>query len=352
MSVTNHQRPGVYSVYDVASVIGAGSGRKRVGLVAVNTVAQAGTVKIITTAAQAVTTFGSNGQEDMTALITLALRNGAGAVAALPIADKEGYEAAFAQLGSMEDVQVMICDSTEQSVQQKLRDAVQTASNNRMERIAVVAGAAEEDAQTLIERAAALNSERVVLTAPGGMDSQGEAMSGLTIAAAVAGAIAAESDPALPLGGAVLLGLHGLEQRYDDNTLDQLLLGGVTPVEMMGGKASVVRGVTTRTTTGGAVDATWRDLNTVLIVDDVIPSIRAALKSRFQRSKNTARTQGSIRAQVVLELEDKLAREIITGYDHVSVSADSEDPTVCVVEFSFTVAHGLNQIWLTAHISV
>lgn len=351
MSVTNHQRPGVYSVYDVSAVI-AGSGSRQVGLVAVNTVAQAGRVLTITSVQQAVSAFGSNGQEDMTALITMALRNGAGAVAALPVADKEGYEAAFAQMGSMEEIAVMICDSTEQSVQQKLRDAVQTASENRRERIAVVAGAAGEQAQALVERAAALNSERVVLVAPGGADSQGQTMSGLTVAAAAAGAIAAESDPAIPLGGAVLWGLSGLEQRYDDNTLDQLILGGVTPVETVGGRVSVVRGVTTRTTTDGTADKTWQDLNTILIVDDVIPGIRSALKSRFQRSKNTARTQSSIRSQVVLELEDRLAREIITGYDHVSVTADSENPTVCVVDFAFTAAHGLNQIWLKAHISV
>ena len=60
----------------------------------------------------------------------------------------------------------------------------------------------------------------------------------------------------------------------------------------------------------------------------------------------------AIRAQVVLELENKLAREIITGYEDVAVAADPEDPTRCLVEFAFTVAHGLNQIWLTAHITV
>ncbi len=352
MSVTNHERPGVYSNYDVSSVISGRGSRKTVGLVAVNTVAQAGTAKVITTVAQAVAAFGSNGQEDMTALITLALRNGAGAVVALPIADADGYEAAFAQMGSMEDIHVMICDSTDQSVQQKLRDGVQEASKARLERIAVVAGAAGESHQELIARAAALNSERVVLVAPGGADGEGNALSGLTVAAAVAGAIAAESDPALPLGGAVLSGLNGLEQRYDDNTLDLLIRGGVTAVESFGGKVSVVRGITTRTTTDGVDDKTWRELSTILIVDDVIPSLRAALKSRFQRSKNTAQTQGSIRSQVVLELENKLAREIITGYDNVKVTADSENPTVCLVDFSFTVAHGLNQIWLSAHISV
>ena len=54
----------------------------------------------------------------------------------------------------------------------------------------------------------------------------------------------------------------------------------------------------------------------------------------------------------VLELENKLSREIITGYENVTVSADPEDASRCLVDFSFTVAHGLNQIWLTAHITV
>ena len=88
------------------------------------------------------------------------------------------------------------------------------------------------------------------------------------------------------------------------------------------------------------------------MVDDVIPTVRNVLKSRFRRAKNTAQNRGAIRSQVVLELENKLAREIITGYEQVSVSADSEEPTRCLVDFSFTVAHGINQIWLSAHITV
>lgn len=55
---------------------------------------------------------------------------------------------------------------------------------------------------------------------------------------------------------------------------------------------------------------------------------------------------------MVLELENKKAREIITGYDGVTVTALPENPTVCLVEFAFTVAHGLNQIWLTASITI
>ena len=169
---------------------------------------------------------------------------------------------------------------------------------------------------------------------------------------AVAGAVAASGDPAIPLNGAALRGLGGVSQLYSDNDIDLLVRGGVTPLEAVSGVVSPVRGITTRTTTSGAQDTTWRELTTILVVDNVIPSIRQSLRSRFSRSKNTAQTRGAIRSQVIVELENKLRAEIIDGYGEVSVSVYEDDPTVCLVEFSFAVAHGLNQIWLSAHITV
>ena len=50
--------------------------------------------------------------------------------------------------------------------------------------------------------------------------------------------------------------------------------------------------------------------------------------------------------------ENKLRAEIIDSYSDVTVSVYEDDPTVCLVEFSFAVAHGLNQIYLTAHITI
>lgn len=253
---------------------------------------------------------------------------------------------------ALEGISLAVCDSASQQVQQKLRDSVARASTARRERIAVVGGEAGESVAQLTARAKALNSERVVLVGPGALDQGGTALSGTALAAAVAGAIAGEADPAVPLGGAVLYGLGGLDAQYGDNDVDLLIRGGVTPVESVGGVVSVVRGVTTRTTTGGAEDRTWRELSTILIVDDVIPTIRDALRSRFRRAKNSQQSRGAIRSQVILELENKKSREIIADYDRVTVYADQEQPTVCVVEFSFTVTHGLNQIWLNAHITV
>lgn len=352
MNVTVHQRPGVYSSYDASSVISGSGAGGLVGLAAVNTAAQAGVVQTITSYDKAVAAFGSNGDQDMSELIRLALKNGASAVAAVPVADAEGYGSAFEALSAVEDIAVVICDSTDLTVQQLLRDSVLQASQARKERIAVVAGGAGESVDELTARAKSLNCERVVLTAPGAVDREGGAISGLPVAAAVAGAIAGESDPSVPLGGAELTGLYGLAERYGDEDLDRLILGGVTPVECVGGITGVVRGITTRTMTGDAADGTWRDLATIRVVDDVIPGLRDALRTKFRRAKNTEQSRSAIRTQVVLELENKLAREIITGYDGVAVTADSEDPTRCLVDFSFTVAHGLNQIWLTAHITV
>ncbi|MBO5917747.1 MAG: phage tail sheath subtilisin-like domain-containing protein [Oscillospiraceae bacterium] len=350
MSITAHERPGVYSSYDASAAVSGAAGSKYVGL-AVRMSQSAQSVWQFTRYEQAVAAFGTG---EAAQLVRLLLENGAAQVFVYPVEgeDKAAYQTAFDAMAAQEGLAVLVCDSTLVQVQQALRDSVSTASAAQRERIAVVAGAAGESVSELVERAQAINSERVVLTAPGCVDEQGTGGSGVQVAAAVAGVIAGQSDPAVPLGGAVLGGLYGLDGRYEDGELDALIRGGVTPVEELSGTVRVVRGVTTRTSTDGALDSTWRDLNSILVVDDVIPTVRNALKSRFSRAKNTAQTRGAIRSQVVLELENKLTREIITGYSGVSVQQDSEEPTRCLVDFSFTVTHGINQIWLSAHITI
>ena len=149
MSITVHQRPGVYSTYDASAVV-SGSGRgKLVGLAAINTVAQPGAAQTITGYDKAVSAFGSAGGEDMAELIRLALKNGASAVVAVPVADESGYEEAFQLLAGMEDIALVICDSTQVTVQQKLKQSVVSASELRRERLGVVAGSAGESVEEL-----------------------------------------------------------------------------------------------------------------------------------------------------------------------------------------------------------
>lgn len=345
--ITTHERPGVYSQYDLSGVVRSGGG-KIAALIAKAASGDGTKANLWYTYAQAAEQLGG----EMAALARLLFLGGAAAVYGVPLSQDSQYETAIATAEALEDVKVVVCDATDTVTQKKLKQSVEAASTARKERIAVVGAAAGATVSQLTAQAVELNSERVVLVAPAALDEEGEALSGVRCAAAVAGAIAGLGDPALPLGGAELPGLPGLSARYSENEIDALVRGGVTVLESVGGTVSVVRGVTTRTKTGSAPDASWRELSTVLIVDDVIPGIRDALRTKFSRTKNTPQSRGAIRSQVIVELENRLNQEIITGYEDVTVTALPDEPEVCLVEFSFTVAHGLNQIWLSAHISI
>ena len=339
----NNERPGVYSSYEVSSAVSGANRGGTVGICAVSASAEKGVQKHITSYTQAASTFGAD--SPMAALIKIILVNGASAVRAVAVsvnAPASEYASAFEQLKRDEDISVLTCDSRDAAVVTAMKASIQAASEIYRYRIGVAENTGESG--ELTAKAAAINCERIVLvTAVGSVTGAS--------AAAAAAVIAASGDPAVPLSGAVLSGLNG-ESVFTEGDINTLVRGGVTPIENVGGEVSVVRAVTTRTKTGGVSDQTWRELSTIRVVDDVIPAVRNSLRTKFARSKNTAQTRGAIRTQVIIELENKLAREIIDSYGVVKVSPAPEDPTVCEVEFEFAVAHGLNRIELNAHITV
>ncbi len=338
-----NERPGVYSSYEVtSSVSGAGTGGV-LGCAAIGEKGAALGVTRIASRAAAAAAFGEGG---ITELISLALRNGAGAVYARCLASgaqAADYAAAFAELAETEGISAVLCDSRAAAVHAALKESILSAGEASRYRIGVaeVAGTTAEK----IAAAAAVNCERMVLVAADENNAAG------AVAAALSGVMAATADPALPLNGAELLGVTA-PTYWSDDEVNSLVRGGVTLTESAAGSPCVLRAVTSRTTTGGAADSTWREVTTVRIIDELIPGIRAALRARFARAKNTAQTRGAIRTQVVIELEDRLAREIIDSYGDVTVAPAADDPTTCEVQFEFTVAHGLNHISLAAKITV
>lgn len=350
MSITYHERPGVYSDYDASSVTAGGSGAKVMGLIGVS--AATACLYAVTDYRDGAAIFGAESQ--LGRMLKLAFLNGASTVLACPVAAdaKADYDAALARLFAEKTARLLAVGSASQEIQAAALAAAEAASAQKGECV-VLAGLEAPTAQALIDRAKALNSERMVLVGPD-VYCAGEttAAGGCMAAAALAGVLAAQTDPALPLNGQALFGLSGVTLAADDNALDNFIRAGVTMLEVVGGKVTVIRGVTTRTTTGGSADTTWRELTTILIVDDVIPAIRDSLRAKFARAKNNASTRGAIRSQVIVELENRVDREIIDAYDTVTVKASAEDPTVCVVEFGMAVTHGLNRIYLTAHIKV
>lgn len=343
-----NEKPGVYSSYEVTSALyGSGVGRA-VGVAAIASSGTKGVVTAFSGYAKAAALYGPS--SNLSRLVKTLLENGAPMIYAVPVvtsgtASEGDYAAAFGALMEESSIGYMICDSQSTQIHKAMRDAIKEGNEQTKYRIGIVESSGT--AAALCTASAALNCERMVLV--GNAISDGNTGS---VAAAVAGAVAGQPDPALPLNGAPLHGLGNLASSFTDEEISTLIRGGVTPVERIGGTISVVRGVTTRTKTGDVQDATWRDLNTILIVDDVLPTVRNSLRTRFARTKNTEQTRGAIRTQVIIELENKLSAEIIDAYSNVTVTADKEDPTVCMVSFSFTVVHGLSKIQLMAHITV
>ncbi|MBR1659918.1 MAG: phage tail sheath protein [Oscillospiraceae bacterium] len=336
------ERPGIYTSYEVSGVVRASAGGNAVGLAAAAESGSAGTVVTVADYGAALSAFGGG---NLAELVRILLENGAPEIHCCRVADGD-YDTAFAALMAEAGPRFMVCDSHSAAVHAKLLSAIGGADEKSKYRIGVVE-CGESSREALVDAAAELNSERMALVSHFVEDGTPGA-----VAAAVCGVMAAETDPAAPFNGAVLRGLDNIGANFSDGDLNLLVRGGVLPLETAGGGISIVRGVSTRTTTGGAPDATWREINTILIVDEVIPSIRDRLRANFSRAKNNAQTRGAIRTRVVIELENYLAREIIDGYDNVTAAASEDDPTVCVVSFGFSVAHGLNIIRLSAVITV
>ena len=306
-----HERPGVYSNYEMSTVLSSGSGNQTVGLAAVM---EGSSMLTITSVSQAEKLLEA--EPVALNLVRLLLLNGAGTVLVYPSADDsvESYCAAAKALLAEKQARLMICDCDHENVQLGMKAAILEAAEEGNECIGVAA-MASTSVTPLVARAAALDSERMVLVAGSAKLSWDEGVDGsVDGAAAVAGLLAGETDPAVPVHGVALKGIGTVSQRFTETEIDTLVQGGVTQLEAVGGTVSIIRAVTTRTTTEGNPDASWRELTTIRIVDDVVPGVRNALKAKFIRRKNNETTRGAIRAQVVVELEKRKKREIIDDY--------------------------------------
>lgn len=354
--MTVSERPGVYTSYEISGVSGFGGSGGTVGIAAEAKKGTKGNLYDIVSYGAAVESFGDDCA--MTELIRILILNGVSAIKAAPLYTDTGetvpsdndYKSAFKALAADGEIKVIICDSHDADVHGLLKSAIAAQTGDALHKFGITESG-KDSVSDIVSAAKAINSERMVLVAPYAVSSDGtKAVAGST--AAVAGAVLSAEDPAVPINGAVLQEISGLKGKFSDTDITSLVRGGVTPVEYSGGEFSVIRGITTKTLINGVYDSTWRELTTLMIVDDVIPTVRDALKAAFTRTKNTVQTRGAIRTRVMIELEKKLAAEIIDSYSNVTVGQNGDDPTVCDVSFEFGVAHGLNQIRITAYITV
>ena len=352
--MTKTYRPGVYSQYDIISqrrslqdryAFYCGAAKVREG----KSIPAGGVVQIHSRQ-ELEEYFDTQGGALFCAVCGILLDSGVSGVYAVPLtidgtaAAENLYEPAIQKLCEVKRSGVILCDSQAQTVLQKLVEQVQLASQNERERLAV-GGVAKAQAQQI---AKALNCERLVLCCQAGSD--GETESSVILTAAALAAMLVGSEPMDNLHGKVLESLTEIDP-LEEQEVESLLGSGVTVLESLDGEVSCIRCVTSRTLTGGEEDRTFASVNTVMMIDDIIRSVRERL-SDLLRGSTILFSQDSVASQAAVVLDQKQQEGMVTSFEPPVVYVQPDDPSVCVVELEFYLASVFSQIYLTAHISI
>lgn len=342
MSILARERPGVYSNYDASGVVWNPRGGKAVGIAASGD-GESLRVYPVNREQDAKIIFGP--QSTLTRMCTAALQNGAAQVLAVPVSGQApDYAAAFAALET-EEVCLVACGSLSPADHTFLKESVERASSQNRERVGI-ACSPEGDPEAWAQ---AINSERMVLLAQAPADPDVPAC---VLAAALAGCIAGLSDPSASLNGTVLHGIPLLARRLSEEEVDHLIRLGVTPLENAAGQVEAIRVVTSKTVTDGTPDASLRELSTVLTADHVLQVVRDCLQQLLPGARNSARTRTALATQAAVVLEENRRAGFIESYQRPFAYAAEDDPAACVVEISFHILRGLNQIVVAAHMQV
>jgi hypothetical protein len=192
---------------------------------------------------------------------------------------------------------------------------VEKTENLGLERIAIV-GADSSDVSAILANADGVADKRVVLVAPGLL--QTEPMSGETIelpptfaAAAVAGKLASLAPP-ISITNKTLAGIDGLAANYNYGELKSLVQNRVLALEVRRG-VRVVKGITTD-------DQAFQQVTLRRIVDYVKEGTRIGANQYIGRLNNT-RVRENLRTTLDGFLASVQRDDFLTGYK-LSVFAD------------------------------
>ena len=337
--MTEKLRPGVFSRYS-AGPAGGYTGVRNAGLIAKGAAEKTGWAA---TPAELAALFPAEGDAALRQAGDWLLRHGAGRLWAASVADDSGYAAAFAASEGVDGLDTLLCDGATAAVAAAFAESLAAAAENRRERVGVLAVGADSPA---LAAAAAAGSERLLVTAGTASETEGETGSALLLGAALAGALLRRTAPDLNLGGAVMEGLAACSPARTEAQVEAALRGGVVPFELVGEQVECIRGVTSR------ADSTWRDISTLLTVDDVMVSVRERLTAALRGVRSSAQSLEAVASLVTVLLREKEEAGLLSGWSAPVVYTKAEDPSVCVVELSFGVARVVSRITVTASIAL
>ena len=340
--INNNQRPGVYSGYSINSRYAAPRSRQAAALV-LYFPAEHQLYKF-ENENEAALELDLPTQNNALCACRILFASGVSRVYLLPI--QTTVNDTLQQISQLKDIGCIISENRPMNDLQALISSVKQSSEQRLERLLFVGTDTANEATTAAE---SINHERGIVCTPACTAPGDDTSRGLYSACAVAGAVLGENDPAHNFSGDILLVLSDVNE-LTESEIQQLIANGVCVLEKVSGQIECVRAVTTRTKLGDNAELSMRPLNTILIIDDVMRTLRTGLSALLKGMRAGAASQSAIASQATVLLAAKCDEGILASFSPPVVTPDNTDPSVCIVDVSFNVAHVVEQIHLSAQV--
>lgn len=243
------------------------------------------------------------------------------------------------------DYQVFAIASNTQADLTILRDHLDAVSHPLEQRGAIAASAFIGSVATGSALTAALNAGRITMAwlknAPNEVHK---------IAAAYAGVIASEEDPARPLNTLWLKGIlsNAITDRAGRMEQEVALAHGLSPLEVgAGDKVQIVRAISTYTkNAAGTDDISLLDITTIRTLDYVRKACIDRISLRFPRDKKTKRVAAAVRGELLDVLykceELEIVEEVEANKAQLLVQDNLQDPNRLDSVIPTDVVNGLH----------
>ena len=220
-------------------------------------------------------------------------------------ASAEEYKNSLAQLENELVNLVLLAgqDVTNPEMATVLQGHLNATATIKRERIGIIGSGTSDDVNTIAGQT--LDSDRLILVAPGLQISPQVKLSGAYTAAAVAGLLASLPVQASPTNKP--LTIPGLAKEFSTSQLEKLVGNRVLAIQKQEG-FRVVKGITT------ATNSAWHQITTRRIVDFAIYGVRSACNPYIGKLNNE-RVRGAMKATLDAFLTRMVQDEALISYE-------------------------------------
>jgi len=232
-----------------------------------------------------------------------------------------------------------------------LHNDIMSSMRFRSERMTIFGVPVGTEPNEAAEKALSYKNERMTMVYPDGaviglLDEEGteieHVVGGEYLAAALVGLnVSPAYDVATPMTRKTLAGFKRLFRKMDETTMDIVANSGVTIIEDTNPVLRVRHCLTTNMTS-----ALTRELSILTIRDYVQQAMRFALE-QYIGQKYLAKLNNDIAITANSVMQQLIQREIIVAATDASVQTDAADPTMALVEISYSPVFPLNYIQVT-----